>query len=315
MRALHPLRVAVLFGNEYPGDENRSAPKEVLAALDSMGIEHMTASTELADWTTDMQSWSPNVALLTAQGWMGQWGVIQERLEELRIPYVGSGPAATRIAADKALTKEACRNCGIRTPRGYRVDDKRDDVVATAAEHLGWPLVAKPVFGGGSHGVVLVRDQPTLAAALDSTRLYGPYLVEEFIDGSEREYSVGVLETHGEPRALPVCEVEHDEAVFSHRTKFAAAGYTRRTPALLRGDSLATMEAIALELHVTLGCRSFSRTDMIRTDDGEVYVLEVNTLPGLFRGSIFPEECTRIGLGYEQMLLHLIREGVSSANI
>ena len=306
-------QVLVLFGNEYPGDAVSGPPKEVLDALDALDVAFDAVNTNLPELLLYLQDRIPDVVLLTAQGPMGQWGAIQGLFDGLGIPYVGSPLEPTALAANKELTKRLCTSYGIRTPATYFIQqDIGEDSFREPVVQLSWPAIAKPVFGGGSHGITLARDRAALDLALDSARNFGCYLVEEYINGDGREYSAGVMETNGALVPLPVCEIVLDRRLFTHDIKFAASGYERYVPARVSVRDASAMQDIAIRVHRAFGCRGLSRTDMVRDRVGNLYVLEVNTLPGLLSGSIFPQECLEIGLTYEQMLARLLLEACAA---
>jgi D-alanine-D-alanine ligase len=305
-------RVAVLFGAEYPGDTVSSPPSEILAGLETLRLSFDTVETDMSELIAYFSDTLPDVVLFTAQGPMGCWGAIQGMLDGLGVPYVGSPLEATALAANKQLCKQICWHNDVRAPITYCVETGVSCYdIEQRLTKVKWPVVAKPLFGGASHGVTLAQDVTTLKAALRSMRVLGNYLVEEYIDGEGREYSVGVLEAVGSIVPLPVYEIVLENELFRHERKFGASGYERHIPARVSPINAREMQDIAVKLHKALGCRGFSRTDMVQDGTGNIYVLELNTLPGLLVNSIFPQECMNMGLSYEKMLERLLVEAVA----
>lgn len=130
---------------------------------------------------------------------------------------------------------------------------------------------------------------------------YKDILFEEFISGKKTELGVGVLEVNGILKVLPICMITYDSKFFSNEVKFSGEGVVEKyveinTPILKKASE------IAKQIHIEMGCSGISRTDMVLTENDELYVLETNTLPGLLKNSLFPNQCKNAGISYKEMV-------------
>jgi len=237
------------------------------------------------------------VVFLALHGTYGEDGGVQARLEELGVPYTGCGPAASRTAFDKVLTKQQCLRAGIPTPRFAVLRAPRPDLPP------GWtpPVVLKPARQGSSIGVHFVeRAEDWEAALADAFRYDTKVLLEEKIQG--RETTVGILED----RSLPVVEIRVQNGAFDYRNKYTAGAAQHICPADFDAATTARIQSAALGAFRAVGGRDFARVDVMVTAGGEPVVLEVNTLPGLTELSIMPEAAAAAGLNYGQLCQRMI---------
>lgn len=236
------------------------------------------------------------LAFIALHGEFGEDGEVQEILERWGVPYTGSGPEASRLAMDKVQSKQAFAEAGVRTPR-WEVSARQGDPGRLVAA-LGLPLVIKPSASGSSIGVTIVERPEQVQPALNEAgRHSGVPLVEEFIPG--RELTVGVLGDE----ALPVIELRTRGNFYDYRAKYADdAGTEYLCPAPVPEPQAAAAQAAALAAHRALGCRDFSRTDLRLTPAGEVFVLEVNTIPGFTGHSLLPKAAAARGLSFAQLV-------------
>ncbi|MBX5467809.1 MAG: D-alanine--D-alanine ligase [Firmicutes bacterium] len=234
-----------------------------------------------------------DLAFLALHGRFGEDGTIQGVLEYLGLPYTGSRLLASALAMDKRRAKQWFRAHGLPVPR---------DVAPEAG--MEFPVVVKPNCGGSSVGVQLVDSPDALEAALAAA---GPgALVEERLLG--REVTCAVLEDlSGEVEALPVIEiVPRRGRFFDFAAKYEEGGADEVCPAPLAVEVTARIQALAVAAHQALGCRHFSRTDMILTADGPV-ILETNTIPGLTPASLLPKAARAAGMSFAQLVERLLR--------
>ena len=230
------------------------------------------------------------VFFIALHGGEGEDGTIQRMLEARGLAFTGSDAAASALAFDKARAKEVVRAHGIAVARGVAIAPGDDvaTVLAHAWAELG-PLVAKPIADGSSIGLLHLRTKDELArAARDIAGSGVPYLVEERLDGIE--LTVGVLDEGGEAIALPASEVRVAlGGAFDFDGKYLGRGTQEITPAEVPAAVADEASRIAVAAHRALGCAGYSRTDVIATARGCVF-LETNTLPGLTRASFIPQQ-------------------------
>lgn len=247
-----------------------------------------------------------DAALIIMHGRGGEDGTVQGLLDLLGVPYQGSKVLASALAMNKELSKTLYQLAGLRVPRALAFTSQTAPSPKEIAATLGLPVVIKPVNEGSSIGVTIARTQEELAAGLKGAFGYDyRVLVEEFIAGTE--VTGGVL-GNDSPQALPLVEIvpSSDYIFFDYEAKYKPGATTEICPARLNLELSQTAQQCALTAHQALGCRGYSRTDM-RIRDGEVYVLETNTIPGMTATSLFPQAAQAAGLEFPALLDTLIQ--------
>lgn len=284
------LNICVMLGG--PSAEREVSLRSGAAAAKALrwlGHEVLELDPAKEDWRLPAKT---DVVFLALHGTYGEDGVVQERLEELGVPYTGCGPQASRTAFDKVLTKRECLKAGIPTPRF--------EVFQAPVTELppGWtpPVVLKPVRQGSSIGLQFVNAAKELAAAMaDAFRHDTEVLMEERILG--RETTVGILED----RALPVAEIRVKNGAFDYHHKYTAGAAEHICPADFDAATTERIQAAALGAFHAIGGRDYARVDVMVAVGGQPVVLEVNTLPGMTELSILPEAAAAAGLNYAQL--------------
>lgn len=280
-------RVAVLMGGW--GEEREislSSGAAVAEALERLGreVHRVQAGPGLCE---ALRAARADAAFLALRGKMGEDGKVQGLLEVLGLPYTGSGVLASALCMDKPMAKKVLRFHNISTPASYTVALGQLDSALEIHGDLGYPAVVKPACSGSSCGVSVVREPGELLPALREACRFGELaLVERFVRG--REITVAIL---GE-RALGSCEIAPPRA--------GEARYY--LPPRLSPTRLANIEALALSAHRALGCRGYSRVDLISSDSENDLVLELNTLPSLAPTSLFPKIARAAGLSFEELV-------------
>ena len=250
-----------------------------------------------------------DAALIILHGPYGEDGTVQGLLELLHIPYQGSGVLGSSLAMNKAAAKQMYEKAGIPVPP-YVVYDRNDTVDGDAcAKKLGLPLVVKPVVGGSSVGMSIIRSVADLPDALEKAFEWdSAVMIEAYIDGTE--LTGGVI-GNSELEAFPIIEIipdkEHD--FFDYEAKYTA-GITREIcPARIDEDLTLQAQTLAKKSHQALFCRGYSRTDLI-LKGREMYVLETNTIPGMTATSLLPQAGQAAGYTFTRLLDRLIELGM-----
>ena len=262
-----------------------------------------------------------DLAFIAMHGVYGEDGTIQDVLDSLKIPYTGSRALPSALAMNKFLTLEHLRRAGVNVPQTL-LFSKSDwlknsfSVLKSINTHIIYPLIVKPNRSGSSVGVQIVqtlKELPAvLARSLNSVR---DLIIEPYIRG--RELTCAVLD-HGVSRtayALPPTEivpVSHE--FFNYDAKYDPTGSLEITPARLPEPWLRELKRIAIKTHNAIGCRGISRTDMILGDDGKIYVLEINTIPGLTENSLLPKAARTVGVSFSELLDRIINAGFLSSH-
>jgi D-alanine-D-alanine ligase len=246
-----------------------------------------------------------DVVFVALHGKFGEDGAVQGVLELLGVPYTGSGVAASALAMQKPLAKRIWQTHGLPTPPWQVIEQK-----ASCLPALSYPVVVKPSAEGSSVGVTIVHSPEAVAAALATAFRYDQQvLVESYIAG--REVTVGILHDH----ALGTMEVIAKGEFHSYDVKYTAGLEEFLVPAQLPPLVSERVLSVALAAHRTLGCSGYSRVDTRVNSEGEVFLLEVNSLPGLTALSYLPRIAAHAGLNYgdlieailEQATLHIPR--------
>ncbi len=233
-----------------------------------------------------------DVVFLALHGTYGEDGTVQEELEKLGVPYTGCGPEASRIAFDKVATKKRCLAAGVPTAR-FVVFDKPG-----SPWPAGWhpPVVLKPVRQGSSVGLQMVDNVSDWDKSLaESFRYDTEVLMEEKIIG--REATVGILDD----KPLPVAEVRVKQGFFDYKNKYTPGAADHFCPAPFDPPLTARIQQAALGAFHAVGGRDYSRVDVMVRANGDLFVLEVNTLPGMTETSILPEAAAAGGYTYAQL--------------
>jgi D-alanine-D-alanine ligase len=251
------------------------------------------------------------VFVLALHGGEGEDGTVQRMLESRRLPFTGSGSAASSAAFDKVRAKDSVRDrvpvAEARTASSAsELHEAVDDLLSRHAK-----VVLKPVAGGSSRGLFFLdRDDDRDAVVNEAAMFDAPYLVEEFIAG--REITVGVIDRGNGPLALPCIEIVVDPGhAFDYAGKYLGKGTREICPADVPPPLAAECQRVALEAHLALACDGYSRTDLVASDDG-VWFLELNTLPGLTTSSLVPQQLAAAGIEFRTFLeeqLALARRG------
>lgn len=248
-----------------------------------------------------------DVVFIALHGPFGEDGTIQQICEDAHLAYTGSGPRASRLGLDKVESRKRFERAGLAVPRWRLIEPQRDDGIDGAVAWLGFPVVVKPTNQGSSIGVSLAVNHGQLYDAMaDAARYDARILLEEFVRG--REVTVGVVGQ--EP--LPVVEIKPREPFFDYTAKYTPGRTDYVVPAPLDARATRDVQAAGRRAHEALGCRHFSRVDLIVRDSGEPVVLEVNTIPGLTATSLLPKAAACVGCSYDELCERLILMAVSS---
>ena len=246
-----------------------------------------------------------DVVFLGLHGACGEDGRIQAALDLLGVPYTGSGYIGSALAMNKDMTKRLARMAGVRVPESRLVKYDEDDIDALA-DSLELPCVVKPVDSGSSIGVSIAYTRQELRAALESNRELGRTLAEQYVKG--REIDVAVLDG----RSLPSIEIIPKRGFYDYRNKYQAGATVEICPTPIVPEIEAELEATALRVHNLLGLEGYSRSDFMVNEAGEVYFLEINTLPGMTPTSLMPQEAAAVGIDFNALckrILEIAMEG------
>ena len=265
---------------------------------EALRIERPDWEVQLADVDAQLldhlRDHRPDVVIPLLHGAAGEDGALRDVLQSLGIPFVGSIAATSRLAFDKPVAKRLITDAGLRTPDCVAMPQSTfrelgsTGVLTAVVERLGLPLVVKPAKGGSALGASIVHDASDLPAAMIGAFAYGDVVImEQFISGTE--VAVGVFERDGDVLALPAVEIVPESELYDYSARYTAGTTEFFCPARLADEEEMRAQAVALNAHVVLGLRDWSRTDLIVDADGEAWFLEVNVAPGMTETSLVPQ--------------------------
>ena len=253
-----------------------------------------------------------DVVFNALHGEYGEDGKVQQILEEFAVPYTGSGVLSSALAMNKILAKKTFVNNGIKTP--YHVTVRREQMNPSLAREIFMsfpqPSVIKPASGGSSIGVTVAHTIDDLVESLNNAFLYSDsVLIEEYISG--REATCGVIDNFREQKVYSLMPTEildkTDSDIWGYDSKYRNDLHEIRTPGNFSSDEKSQIQAIAKLAHDVLGLRHYSRADFIVHPKRGVYLLEVNTLPGLTETSLFPHALEASGSNLSEFFNHAIQ--------
>lgn len=298
------LRIAVLYGG--PSSEREISlvtGKAIHDALRARGYDAFLIDVG-PDVPEILRSERVDVAFIGLHGRLGEDGCIQGLLETMRIPYTGSGVLASAMAMHKEVSKQMFRARGVATPPSRFFPG--DEALSASVEDLpmGLPAVVKPAAEGSSVGVSIVREASALPAALEKAASYGAgVLVEAFVPGMEVHVAILEDEALGAIQVIPAAEFYDFDA------KYRSGGKTQYVfPAPLEPALEARVLDTALAAYRALGCAGYGRVDtLVRPETNEVFVIEVNTLPGMTPSSLVPKIAAGRGISFEDLCERILR--------
>jgi D-alanine-D-alanine ligase len=300
------MRVAVLFGGVSAEREvSLATGGQVMAALRAAGFEvtPIDVGGDLGAVIGALQAAKPDVVFNALHGRYGEDGCIQGVLDWMGLPYTHSGVRASAVAMDKSAAKAVFLAAGLPVAESRLVTPEELE----AADPLPLPYVVKPVNEGSSVGVEILREGDNRRADVARAWKFDRRIMAEaFIPG--RELTVAVM---GD-RALEVTEIDTGHVFYDYEAKYADGGSRHTLPAPVHPETRAKAMEIALRAHQALGCRGVSRADL-RYDDtagepGRLFLLEVNTQPGMTRTSLVPEQAAHVGIGFPELCAWMVRE-------
>jgi len=241
-----------------------------------------------------------DIVFLALHGVCGEDGRVQAAFDLMGIPYTGSGHLGSAIAMDKDLTKRMVAPLGVCTPEWKRVDYTAEEVEKIAKE-TEVPCVVKPIDNGSSIGVYIVHTKEKLREALMAGLEFGGHtMIEDYISG--RELTIAVLEG----KALPPVEIVPKSGFYDYENKYVPGATEEICPAPVTDEVERKLGAAALTVFDALGLSVYARADFILAEDGKIYFLEINTLPGMTPTSLVPQEAEAEGISYGELCERII---------
>ena len=301
------IRLALIAGGKSGEREvSLAGAQGVRQALDEQRyqISQYDPAVDLARLATDAAQL--DVAFILLHGPLGEDGSMQGFLDLLGLPYQGSGVLGSALAMDKNRAKRIYQEAGLPVAPWRMVYKDKSFDTAELAQEVGLPLVVKPTGQGSSLGMAIVHQADELAAALETAFAFGrEVMVEAFVKG--REITCGVL-GNDKPEPLPLVEIIPGEEYpfFDYQAKYNVGASQEICPAQLPDELRQQAQEYGIMAHQALGLRGYSRTDMMVSKQGDIVVIETNTIPGMTPTSLFPQAAQAHGLSFAALLDRLI---------
>ena len=249
-------------------------------------------------------------------GTYGEDGQLQSDLDHLGIAYVGSGAVASECAMDKSEAKTLFASAGIAIAPSVTVMEaewkRSPEAVRESIKHLGMPLFVKASRGGSSRGTVKVKELNSFASAMEEALSFdSKVLIESAIDGAEVECAV--LELDGKAKASIPGKVWIDPAYefYDYHAKYLDGATRIDIPAPFSAKIIEKIQNLALIAFKAIGAQGLARVDFFVTQDGEIIINEINTMPGFTKTSAYPKMWQATGIGYSEVITHLLQSAVA----
>jgi D-alanine-D-alanine ligase len=286
---------------------NSTDPKLIaLNKADGTGVALLPQSSgRLTDLDTSGLDENVDVVFPILHGPMGEDGTIQGLLKLAAVPFVGAGVLGSAVGMDKDVMKRLLRDAGIPVPKFQVFHRKHPPTFAAVTKELGLPLFVKPANLGSSVGISKAKDQASFDKAVrDAFRYDSKILVEESIQG--REIECAVL-GNDDPRASVPGEIIPSHEFYSYAAKYLDEDGARlEIPAKLDAATVKRVQELAVRTFKALSCEGMGRVDFFLTQDGTLYVNEINTIPGFTKISMYPKLWEASGIGYTDLISRLI---------
>lgn len=294
-------RVAVVMGGDSAErDVSLHGGGAVLAALRARAVEAeaVDGPRELIGRVLDGE-FDRVFNMLHGRG--GEDGQLQGALQILDVPYTGSGVMASALTMDKVRTKRVWQSLELPTPDFVLLIDEDLDQARGRVEHLGMPLIVKPVREGSTLGLTKLEDLDGLPDALTLARQYDHHIIaERYVDGPE--YTAAVLQ--GEP--LPLVGIEAQSELYDYEAKYHSEATKYLVPCGLEADTEHRMQAMCLAAFESVGATGWGRVDFMLDSRGDPWLLEVNTVPGMTNHSLVPMAAKAVGLDFETLCWRIL---------
>ncbi|OGY62844.1 MAG: hypothetical protein A2745_00440 [Candidatus Harrisonbacteria bacterium RIFCSPHIGHO2_01_FULL_44_13] len=299
------IKIAVLMGG--PSAEHNvslATGKMILGALDkSKYFAKGIVISRNGRWPISPEKVKKeyDVAFIAMHGAYGEDGQIQSLLEKLQIPYTGSNSLSSWLGMNKPASLELFKKSGLAVPKFVTLRKEEIGLCRLNKLAVSLPLVIKPANHGSSVGVSIVKNKNRFLPALLSAGQYsGRIMIQKYILG--REVTCGAIEKNGKLVALPPTEIiPKSGEFFDYKSKYLPGGSQEITPARLPKNLTKKIQDIAKKTHRLIGASGMSRTDMI-VEKLKIYVLEINTIPGMTKTSLLPQAAKAAGISFPQML-------------
>ncbi len=288
----------VMGGPSAERDVSLRTGDAISKALKEKGYKVECIDLQPENFFEQLKSVNAQVVFNAIHGIYGEDGKIQGFLDMLKIPYTGSGLEACALSMNKIITKQMFLLDNIPTAK-FLVFKKSTDKneIISKVQAFGLPVVIKPPTQGSTIGISIVREIGELEQALEIAFTYGnDVLIEEFIKG--REFTASVITDNNQITAYPIIEIVPHSGAYDYHSKYTTGATTYTVPAQISDSVRDKMQQIAKEVYASFNCRGVARVDYMMDDKENLYVLEINTVPGMTQTSLVPKAAAALGISF-----------------
>jgi len=290
-------------GTSAERDISLKSGAAVLGALLNSGVDAHAVDVG-KDVITQLTTGHYDCVFNMLHGRGGEDGVIQGALELLGLPYTGSGVMASALGMDKLKTKEVWVANNLPTPAYYVIDETTEPDAVLA--HLTLPIIIKPMHEGSSIGMSKVSNKAELPAAMENALKYDhQVLAEQWVDG--KEYTAAIVAE----QTLPLIWLETPHTFYDYEAKYLSNTTLYHCPCGLDAEKEQTLQTLAMKAFKTVGAAGWGRVDMMMDNaSGDIYLIEINTLPGMTDHSLVPMAAKHAGIDFNQLVMKILVEGL-----
>ena len=301
-------RVLVLMGGTSEEREiSLQSGVNVCTALQKKGyqVESLDLNKDTLNEIADI---APDVVFIALHGKKGEDGTVQGYLDLLGIPYTGSGATSSAICMNKIITKKLLSYEGLPTPdfiiMKKNTFDRACFVVRSLVQKFGLAMVVKAATQGSSIGTYIVKKEGEILPAIEAAFQYDDdVLVEKYIEGTLLTAS---LLGNDNPCVLPIIEITSSNEFYDYESKYTPGMCEHIVPARISLELQDKITRISEEAYKSLACKGFARIDFMLDRQGQPYILEINTIPGLTNMSLVPDAARAVGISYEDLIKRLL---------
>lgn len=292
-------RVAVLMGgNSSEREISLVTGRNILAALQRCGVDAYSVDVD-ENISEHLRKDRPDRVFIALHGPGGEDGKIQGLLQEMNIPFTGSGVSSSALTMNKIFTKCVWEYHGIPTPPMIIVDHDPDYL--ESAKKIGLPLCVKPSNEGSTMGVTRVNDWSEIDAAINTANQYEiNTMIEPWIEG--RELTVGIIGNY----ALPIIEIRPKMGFYDYDSKYIKGSTDYLCPAPLSDALSSAIRAVCLRAFQLTGCKGWGRIDLMLDNQDRFWLLELNTIPGMTETSLVPKAAKAEGVDFDQLVYEIL---------
>lgn len=295
------LIIILYGGNNVESEISTITGENVFLSLKSMGYNAQTLFFD-DNFLENIKKLQPKIIFNALHGKFGEDGRIQSILDFLKIPYTHSGATSSAIAMNKIMTSAICtKNINnLYDPKTIIIDKNNLLETKKNISNFSKPFIVKPIDEGSSAGVRIVNQDEEFNIETYKWQFSDQMIIQEYIKG--REFQIAIMDN----KAIGICEVIPEGEFFDYNSKYNSNKTKYIIPAQINEDKYQEILDISLKCHKFLNCRGINRVELILSDDGKIYFLEMNTQPGFTKTSLIPKIANHNGISFDDVVLYLI---------